>query len=205
MLPRQIKIRRGVELLWYGYSEGCPGCDAAQSNSEPRAHSIGCRERIENETLRHDAVRRILRGEGEPSVATGEGVRRAQETDAVNGSASSAAAPPDNLPTETTELVAPLSEEAGSEGSEACAVPLTKKPRVVIGVIENLGEASVRTLTRKCLYNFGGKPDVDLAEIFCKSRFTASAWNFSLSPGLAIDLTTGWSIDDKSQEKLAKD
>ena len=101
----------------------------------------------------------------------------------MNVSASSAAAPPDNLTTEATELEAPLSEEVGPEGSEACAVPLTKKPRVDIGAIENLGEASVRTLTRKCLYKFGGKPDVDLAEIFCKSPLTASARNFSLSPG----------------------
>jgi hypothetical protein len=180
VLPRQIEIRRGAELLLYGYLEGCPGCDAAQSNSEPRAHSIGCRERIENETLKHDAERRILRGEGEPSVATGEGVRRAQETDAVNGSASSAAAPPDNLTTEATELEAPLSEKVGPEGSEVCAVPLTKKPRVDIGAIENLGEASVRTLTKNAYTTLAASLTWILqkssAKVFSRHRRGASVY-----------------------------
>ena len=45
--PRRVYIRKGVELLKYGYSVGCPGCDAARSNTAAKPHSEPCRLRLE--------------------------------------------------------------------------------------------------------------------------------------------------------------
>ena len=46
-LPREVEfhrlhIRREVELVQHGYTDGCPGCDAAESGSEAVCHSEDC-------------------------------------------------------------------------------------------------------------------------------------------------------------------
>ena len=45
-VPRAAPIRRDVELQMYGYTSGCPGCDAAQNDKPAAKHSPACRERI---------------------------------------------------------------------------------------------------------------------------------------------------------------
>ena len=44
---RRVYIRRGVELLKYGYTVGCLGCDAARSDTVAKPHSDACRKRVE--------------------------------------------------------------------------------------------------------------------------------------------------------------
>ena len=43
---RQLYIRKNVELVRHGYTEGCQGCNAARAGSAARAHSAECRVRI---------------------------------------------------------------------------------------------------------------------------------------------------------------
>ena len=45
--PKRVYIRRNVELERYGYTPGCPGCIAAETDAEPINHSAACRARIE--------------------------------------------------------------------------------------------------------------------------------------------------------------
>ena len=44
---RRTYIRRDVELRKHGYSQSCPGCDAARLDKTPVAHTEACRLRIE--------------------------------------------------------------------------------------------------------------------------------------------------------------
>ncbi|CAK0838302.1 unnamed protein product [Prorocentrum cordatum] len=45
--PRNVYIRRNVELAKYGFTDGCPGCLAARTNASAKARSSECRERIQ--------------------------------------------------------------------------------------------------------------------------------------------------------------
>ena len=40
-------LRKNVELKRYGFTAGCPGCDAARLNTVPKLHTAACRTRIE--------------------------------------------------------------------------------------------------------------------------------------------------------------
>ena len=50
-LKRRTLIRRAVELRMYGFTDGCPGCEAAASGSKALGHSEACRRRIEAKML----------------------------------------------------------------------------------------------------------------------------------------------------------
>ncbi len=43
---RQLYIRKNVELVRHGYTEGCQGCNAARAGSAARARSVECQVRI---------------------------------------------------------------------------------------------------------------------------------------------------------------
>ena len=48
---KRAHIRRSVELRQYGFTEGCPGCEAAAKGSKELGHSAACRRRIEANML----------------------------------------------------------------------------------------------------------------------------------------------------------
>ena len=45
-MARGLYIRKNVELVLYGYTDGCSGCDAAIATLRPTTHSPACRLRI---------------------------------------------------------------------------------------------------------------------------------------------------------------
>ena len=53
--PRQVYIRRKVELTRYGFAEGCPGCNAAKGGAAPTAHRDAVRKRIEAAIIEDDS------------------------------------------------------------------------------------------------------------------------------------------------------
>ena len=61
-LKRRAKICRAVELHKYGFTDGCPGCDAAAKGAKAVGHSDACRQRIETEMVEDEvAAARLLR------------------------------------------------------------------------------------------------------------------------------------------------
>ena len=50
-LKKRVWIRRNVELRQYGFTDGCPGCEAAAKGAQTIGHSDVCRERIEAKML----------------------------------------------------------------------------------------------------------------------------------------------------------
>ena len=45
-MARGLYIRKNVELVLYGHTDGCSGCDAAIATLRPTTHSPACRLRI---------------------------------------------------------------------------------------------------------------------------------------------------------------
>ena len=45
-MARGLYIRKNVELILYGHTDGCSGCDAAIAKLPPTTHSPACRLRI---------------------------------------------------------------------------------------------------------------------------------------------------------------
>ena len=56
---RRVYIRRGIELQRFGYTDGCPGCVAAEGALKPAGHSDACRKRVEAEMLKVDVGERV--------------------------------------------------------------------------------------------------------------------------------------------------
>ena len=46
-LKRRFRIRRNVELQQYGFTDGCPGCEAAEQRTKAVGHTEVCRKRVE--------------------------------------------------------------------------------------------------------------------------------------------------------------
>ena len=68
-LKKRAHIRRAVELRQYGFTEGCPGCEAASKGARELGHSEGSRRRIEANMLEDDisamAVLRVKMRKGQ--------------------------------------------------------------------------------------------------------------------------------------------
>ncbi len=52
--PWAVYIRKAVELRKYGYTQGCPGCEAARYGLPPQTHSAECWQRIEQEMEKYE-------------------------------------------------------------------------------------------------------------------------------------------------------
>ena len=50
-LKRRFWIRRNVELRQYGFTDGCPGCEAAEKRAKAVGHTEVCRKRVEAKML----------------------------------------------------------------------------------------------------------------------------------------------------------
>ena len=55
--PRDVKIRRAVELVKFGFTQGCPGCVAAATGGAPVHHTEACRRRIKAEMEKDPELR----------------------------------------------------------------------------------------------------------------------------------------------------
>ena len=82
-LKRRFRIRRAVELVRYGYTQGCLGCSAAETGLTAVGHSEECRERIKAKLLEDEASVSVLtktrkergRGRRGPVVDSSNAVR----------------------------------------------------------------------------------------------------------------------------------
>ena len=54
----------------------------------------------------------------------------------------------------------------------------------------------------ECFGVEGAKKQPDVAEVFCRDRFTSECPKYRLNPGFALDLSTGW--DFNREEHRAK-
>ena len=91
-LKRRFQIRRCVELVRYGYTQGCPGCSAAEKGVTAVNHSEECRERIKAKLLEDEASVSVLRetceergrGGRQPVVDSSHAAQGNPASDAVN-------------------------------------------------------------------------------------------------------------------------
>ena len=67
-MPRQLPIRKNVEIAKFGYTPGCPRCDATQHSRSTAftEHSQSCRQRFEaaagaDPALQHGLERQHVR------------------------------------------------------------------------------------------------------------------------------------------------
>ena len=93
---RRFYIQREVEVVKFGYSENCDGCNAAQLGTKAKPHSEGFRERIRQAMMNDDMGQQRLQ-EAEQRRAATEGhltsprVEAAQEGQDVEMTATHAA------------------------------------------------------------------------------------------------------------------
>ena len=59
-VPRQLYINKGM-LTKYGYTGGCPGCDAARAGKRAVAHNQICRDRISAELEKTESGKKRIK------------------------------------------------------------------------------------------------------------------------------------------------
>ena len=213
-LPRRLYIRREVELARYGKTEGCQGCLAAHLGAKAVMHNEACRTRITARVEadcgegakrpRRDAGATALAGTGDPMGAGAPALSEGTGGDA------GAPAPPGTgedqpMETETADTPmdagapAPLSRSRDAGAPAPAGAAEAKRPRVdqdsSMEEFYNLFELSLDGPEDEELLELTSK-SVDVAEIFCPPRFTERAGRHKLNPGLALDLRTGWDLND---------
>ena len=199
---RQVYIRKAVELVKYGYAQGCEGCPKAELGLPPVSHSSDCRARI-TEAMKVDegAAMKKRVDEAETRVAEDQGkrARRAVE-DAETGPepASGSGGPASREP--FFDVQNPAS--AGAASSAAAAMPavdrmrdsVKRAPEVETEDLrgrerpegEDLDMGSLECASADLLAMSGVR--VDVAELFSPAGFAAKATAFNLVAGPAYDL-----------------
>ena len=257
-IPRNVYLRRDIELKNYGFTTNCKGCDAARAKAAPRQHSGECRTRIE-ERMRAGAAEEAIRVEtarfardgGQAAEASGPRRPQILPVGEVLGQEPVAAAAPPSATVRAAPSVArpeevrPLPEAKRLRADESAGVraaPSSASDTDLPPVPDDEGDItmSVGAIAEELKY-FGAVVGPSVAsyrgrlagvraapspaeasgneineleismvreraivsEVFCKNRFTSVASKFGLHPGYALDLTTGWDLDDPIQEKGA--
>lgn len=217
---RRTYIRRDIELRKYGYSQSCPGCDAARTNTNPVAHSEACRLRIERAMEVDEADRvRITEGFLRASANAGPSAKRSRVSP-TTPSAPSAAIDSPSAAASGNIIAVPRGDAEMNQAPPAAAQamdtdPITgvKRPAEETGPV-NPADRMLHSVTfdptetvmreiEKSLTALG-LDDVHIAEIFCPGRFTAQASLFGLIPGTAMDLRTGWDFNLPENRRRAE-
>ena len=203
--PRRVYIRRDKELKKYGYTVGCPGCDAARANLSGKDHTEACRERIQSkmeedeESKRRldEATARLLGARGVPppsrTEVQGAGQQRPErEIPPESGADQDAAsrvreAPPDDEQmskkprTDPKQGVASQAREAPP--SEEQPPKRQKVAEDEIMQVENAISAWIgRVGSGSSALNFFGDPE------------KRAHGDGVIPPSFILDLTEGWSM-----------
>ena len=185
---RAVYIRRDVELLRYGYTDGCPGCTAAQLGGNPVSHSAACRARIE-----------------QAMAADAGAAPRLEEARARKRRASEEPGEEEEAHTDKALALPPEAPDTGGASSSAAgtaaptAPPPAPQPRSTADVEM---AADIAELSRAlCGFGWAGS-GVDLQEIFNPGNFKEMAPRFGLHAGMAFDLRTGWDLGTEDGRRL---
>ena len=183
-LRRSLYVRK-ADIEKFGMTPGCPGCTSLLTGGKV-VHSAACRARIEEKTRESGDVEMIRRVDeararkralqeaaGPPSPAQ-EGQREEMRgvEDAGGGGAAGGAA---------SSGSAGVDEEGARDAKRVRAE--AREEMMMVASMEALGEGDT----------------TDIMEIFCPDRFTSKASAFGLKSGVALDLRTGWNLNDPVQ------
>ena len=82
-MPRRVYIRRALELVRYGYTDQCIGCQHARLGLKPAGHSEECRARIVKHMTADDDLSHRVQIAQQRFVATAPSEAQAGERDSV--------------------------------------------------------------------------------------------------------------------------
>ena len=194
-LPREVEfhrlhIRREVELVQHGYTDGCPGCDAAKSGSKAVGHSEDCRRRIMNAMSSSEEGQKRLKAADE---RTQQKRRREPEDAEMEGKAAT-----------EEEWLKKLQEQVEmpevSQDAEMTNRVQKRPPETDADDSVRMTEASSSSSSSSspalqeagCLLAYMGLEPAKyfVSEFFCKDRFTSKAEQVGLGRGCAFGLMT---------------
>lgn len=181
-----LKTRRVMitdkELSHFGYTPGCPGCASRkQGRVAKKGHSEACRARIEKEMLKTaEGQKKLDRSKERMVEAIARDLERQDQ--AQSGAAEAGA----------SGIAAGDQLGAGRESQRPAVNPPPPPPPQ-----ETLMEPGPQHGGDDGMDLGGLDQQPDVAELYSPMRVTAEAAKFSLKPGEAMDLKTGWdfSID----------
>ena len=231
--PRRVYIRKDVELDRYGKTDFCPGCTAAEAGTRAQPHTEECRGRIMEamrEDNERGGAQRVNASERRLVEAAEASAPKDAEMSAPGNTASSSSGINDNVSApKDAEMSAPgntTRKRAPDLNSDELAIENTfdyinfdlfeleedrrnaacQEDKVwdqdEREVLNKLGiESSAHSEVLGMLMAVGCQTHV--SEIFCPPRFTARCNRLGLTPGLAMDLRTGWNFDEPADRDAA--
>jgi hypothetical protein len=220
-LPRQLYIRKAVELEKYGYTDGCVGCTAAFLNETAKPHTPECRARILEAMRRAGDTQRIEDADRKRALAVpaGPAATRQRCDDSEPGTSRKREREHDEGDVERVQGghhgvgVDPVSGTTGATSSSGSGLTASQRQQqqqevalqtqqqqeqsmdVNYFIDETLQSISALTETLMGVET----PTKRIAEVFGDAGFSSRAAYFGLLPGVAVDLRTGWDMNDPVQ------
>ncbi|CAK0877935.1 unnamed protein product [Prorocentrum cordatum] len=226
--PRNVYVRRNVELAKHGFTDGRPGCLAARANAPAKAHSSECRERIQQamandpelapeSSERRLASWRLLTGRLRARRARAPGhclrqparLRRrwgssdlADELLSVEASRRRLAATGGPAP-----LAPAISGEQPRTPAQAPATPQAQAAgssgllQAPPGAGDAMGADSLELCALLAAF---GDWRVAVSELRGPGRFTSRSSAFDLEPGTACDIRTGYDFSQEGDRQRAQ-
>ncbi|CAK0839184.1 unnamed protein product [Prorocentrum cordatum] len=205
-VPRNVYIRRNVELANYGFTDGCPGCHAARANAAAKAHSSERRGRIQLATANDPelapcvigaAARQLEAADRAPVRQEGEGARAPPQA------ASPAEAP--------MEIERPGQRAVPRRGSPAELPQASRRrlaapggPAPLAPAISAGGAMDADSQELCALLAAFGDWRVAVSEPYGPGRFTSRSSAFDLEPGTAYDIRTGYDFSQEGDRQRAQ-
>ena len=168
--PRRVNLRRGVELMKYGFTADCMGCISAEAGTSAQAHSEACWNRIT------DAMRQDRDG----AVRVDESDRRKRKTDEMI------------VPTTMDVETGASSFSAGPAAASAPMSGAAEPDEDMVGT--DLGNLEVNECVGALLALGLDTKGSDIVELYCPGRLKDLSSLFGLTHGGAFDLRTGWDL-----------
>ena len=194
--PRQVYLRKHVELKRHGYTAGCPGCEAAQGDMPAKPHTATCRARVEARMMEEGTQGQVRVTESLLKRSLDQG---------------GTAVPMDT--TTTPSVVAPQSGPAsvsrpGAASSSSTTIvharpeieePSARRARHLPPAGAEMDVAILGALEAEV--QCYGLSSAEVAEIFGPGRFTSVSSAFDLRPGHAMDLRSGYDFNNAADRK----
>ena len=195
--PRQVYLRKHVELKRHGYTAGCPGCEAAQGDMPAKPHTATCRARVEASMMAEGSQGQVRvtesllkRSLDQGGTAVPMDTTTTPTVLAPQSGPASVSRPGANASSSSTTIVhaRPEIEEPSARRARHLPAAGAEMDVAILGALE----AEVQC------YGLSG---AEVAEIFGPGRFTSVSSAFDLRPGHAMDLRSGYDFNNAADRK----
>ena len=207
-LPRRVYIRRSVELAKCQYTNQCIGCQHAKLGLKPADHSEECLARILRQmsvdvdlSQRVQIAQQRMVDRAPPEQPPQKNVRSEdqveEQTSEAHSTSSSLASIPQNPSSSSTTITSPMQVDESDQDLSKRQKTMPKTDMELEGLDKTVfKDCKERPAVRMDLLQLSVHSPGHITEVFSDSGKVCAFRRRGLTPGFALDLRTGWDLND---------